>query len=193
MAASDLDTELRTRAETTAASILSAAQAEAARLASEADLLIADRRRKVLKDMEDEYGSEARIAIASERHAAMRAVLLARTRVVDRVLERVRALLPEAAARQSYLSGLSAELTEALQFVERDGAVVQCSVDLASILREALRAQPEIKVQPVSDLGTGFIVVGREASVLVDARLDARVDSLASVLAIEIHTLLGEA
>jgi vacuolar-type H+-ATPase subunit E/Vma4 len=193
MAASDLDTELRTRAETTAASILSAAQAEAARLASEADLLIADRRRKVLKDKEDEYGSEARIAIASERHAAMRAVLLARTRVVDRVLERVRALLPEAAARQSYLSGLSAELTEALQFVERDGAVVQCSVDLASILREALRAQPEIKVQPVSDLGTGFIVVGREASVLVDARLDARVDSLASVLAIEIHTLLGEA
>jgi hypothetical protein len=48
-------------------------------------------------------------------------------------------------------------------------------------------------VQPVSDLGTGFIVVGREESVLVDARLDARVDSLASVLAIEIHTLLGEA
>ncbi len=193
MAASDLDTELRTRAETTAASILSAAHAEVARLASEADLLIADRRRKVLKDKEDEYGSEARIAIASERHAAMRAVLLARTRVVDRVLERVRDLLPEAAARQSYLSGLSAELTEALQFVERDGAVVRCSVDLASILREALHAQPEIKVQPVSDLGTGFIVVGREESVLVDARLDARVDSLASVLAIEIHTLLGEA
>ncbi|MGB8222605.1 MAG: V-type ATP synthase subunit E family protein [Polyangiales bacterium] len=193
MAASDLDTELRTRAETTAASILSAAQAETARLASEADLVIADRRRKVLKDKEDEYGSEARIAIASERHAAMRAVLLARTRVVHRVLERVRALLPEAAARQSYLLGLSAELTEALQFVERDGAVVRCSVDLASILREALRAQPEIKVQPVSDLGTGFIVVGRGESVLVDARLDARVDSLASVLAIEIHTLLGEA
>jgi vacuolar-type H+-ATPase subunit E/Vma4 len=87
---------------------------------------------------------------------------------------------------------LSAELTEALQFVERDGAVVRCSVDLASILREALRAQSEIKVQPVSDLGTGFIVVGREESVLVDARLDARVDSLASVLAIEIHNLLGE-
>jgi len=192
MAASDLETELRRRAETTAASILSAARAEAARLASEADLRIAERRRKVLEDKEDEYSSEARMAIASERHAAMGAVLLARTRVVDRVLERVRDLLPEAAARRSYRSGLSAELTRALQFVDRDGAVVRCSIDLAPALRESLRAQPMVKVEPAADFGTGFVVVGRGGSVVVDALLDTRVDSLASTLAIEIHAFLGE-
>jgi vacuolar-type H+-ATPase subunit E/Vma4 len=170
--ASDLDTELRRRAETTAASILGAARAEAERLASEAEMLVADRRRAVLRDKEAEYSSEARAAIASERHAAMRVVLLARTLVVDRVLERARALLPEAARRQIYLSGLSDELTKALQFVDSDGAVVRCSIELTSALREMLRARPEVKV---------------------DARLDTRIDRLASALAIEIHAYLGKA
>lgn len=193
MPASDLDTELRRRAETTAGSILSAARTEVARLASEAEMLVADRRRAVLRDKEAEYSSEARVAIASERHAAMRIVLLARTRVVDRVLERARALLPDAARRQTYVSGLSGELTKALQFVDSDGAVVRCSVELASALREMLRARPEVEVEPIADLGTGFVVVNRARSVMVDARLDTRIDRLASVLAIEIHAYLGKA
>ncbi|MGB8332087.1 MAG: V-type ATP synthase subunit E [Polyangiales bacterium] len=193
MSRSDLDTELRRRADTTAQAILGAAQVAAQRLASEADLRIAERRREVLEHKETEYGAEARVAIAAERHAAMRAVLLARTRVVDRVLERVRALLPEAATRPSYVSDLNRELTKALQFVEAEGAVVRCSPKLAPTLREALRAAPKVAVEATDSIGTGFVVVGRGASVTVDALLDTRVDRLASALAIEIHAQLGEA
>lgn len=190
MAGSDLDTELRRSAERTAESILSAARTDAQRLASEADRLIENRRREVMKGKEAEYGAEARIAIAAERHAAMGAVLLARTRLVDRVLDRSRALLPEAAQTEIYLSDLSRELTEALQFVDADGAVVRCSVDLEPAVREALRARPEVTVKPEADVGTGFIVVGGGASVLVDGRLETRIEHLASTLAIEIHARL---
>jgi hypothetical protein len=41
-------------------------------------------------------------------------------------------------------------------------------------------------------VGTGFIVVGAAQSVLVDGRLETRVDRLSSALAIEIHARLEE-
>ena len=192
MAKSGLDTELRHSAERTSESILGAARADAKRLGTESERVVEDRRREVLKDKEAEYGAEARVAIAAERHAAMEAVLLARTRVVARVLERARALLPDAGQKEAYLSTLSSELMEALQFVDGEGAVVRCSAALAPAVREGLRDRPEVKVETEADLGTGFVVVGAEGSVVVDGRLETRIDRLASVLAIEIHARLQE-
>ncbi|MBW1758306.1 MAG: hypothetical protein JRJ80_19350 [Deltaproteobacteria bacterium] len=188
MAAPDLDTELRRSAERTAESILGEARAEAERLDSEADRLIGDRRSAVLKDKEAEYGAEARVAIAAERHAAMRAMLLAQTCLVARVLERTRALLPDAAQAEAYVSTLSNEVTEALQFVDSDGALVRCSAGLEQAIREGLRDRSEVKVETEAGIGTGFVVVAGDGSVLVDGRLETRIDRLASVLAIEIHT-----
>jgi vacuolar-type H+-ATPase subunit E/Vma4 len=192
MPASDLDTELRQSAGKTAESILSAARADAKRLASEADRVIAERRIKVLTGKEAEYGAEARVAIAAERHAAMRAVLLARTRVVDRVLEGARALLPEAVRSETYTSTLRSELVGALEFVDGEGTLVRCSTDLAPAVREALRDRPGVKVEPEADVGAGFIVVGADGSVVVDGRLETRIDCRASVLASEIHARLEE-
>ena len=192
MAASDLDTELRQNAERTAESIRGEARADAERLGSESDRLIEDWRSQALREKEAEYGAQARVAIAAERHAAMEAVLLARTRVVARVLGRARALLPDAAQKEAYLSTLRSELTEALQFVDGEGTVVRCSTDLERAVREGLRDRPEVKVEADADVGTGFVVVGAEGSVVVDGRLDTRIDRLASVLAIEIHRRLQE-
>jgi vacuolar-type H+-ATPase subunit E/Vma4 len=192
MAKSGLDTELRHSAERTSESILGTARADAERLGSESERVVEDRRRQVLKDKEAEYGAEARVAIAAERHAAMRAVLLARTRVVARVLERARALLPDATRSEAYLSTLSSELMEALQFVDGEGAVVRCSRDLEGAVRKGLRDRPEVKIETEADVGTGFVVVGAEGSVVVDGRLETRINRLASVLAIEIHTRFQE-
>ena len=192
MAASDLDTELRQSAERTAESIRGEARADSERLGSESDRLIEDWRSQALREKEAEYGAQARVAIAAEKHAAMEAVLLARTRVVARVLERARALLPSAAQNEAYLSSLGNELMEALQFVDGEGAVVRCSAALAPAVREGLRDRPEVKVETEADLGTGFVVVGAEGSVVVDGRLETRIDRLASVLAIEIHARLQE-
>ena len=192
MAKSGLDTELRHSAERTSESILGTARADAKRLGAESERVVEDRRREVLKDKEAEYGAEARIAIAAERHAAMRAVLLARTHLVNRVLERAQALLPDVARNEAYLATLGSELTDALQFVEGEGTVVRCSADLGPAVRDRMRDRPEVKVEPEADVGTGFVVVGAEGSVVVDGRLETRIDRLASVLAIEIHTRLQE-
>ncbi|MFA9410524.1 MAG: V-type ATP synthase subunit E family protein [Deltaproteobacteria bacterium] len=192
MAKSGLDTELRHSAERTSESILGTARADAKRLGAESERVVEDRRREVLKDKEAEYGAEARIAIAAERHAAMRAVLLARTHLVDRVLERAQALLPDVARNEAYLATLGSELTDALQFVEGEGTVVRCSEGLGPAVRDRMRDRPEVKVEPEADVGTGFVVVGAEGSVVVDGRLETRIDRLASVLAIEIHTRLQE-
>jgi len=192
MAKSGLDTELRHSAERTSESILGTARADAKRLGTESERVVEDRRREVLKDKEAEYGAEARVAIAAERHAAMRAVLLARTHLVDRVLERAQALLPDVARNEAYLATLSSELTDALQFVEAEGTVVRCSEDLGPAVRDRMRDRPAVKVEPEADVGTGFVVVGAEGSVVVDGRLETRIDRLASVLAIEIHTRLQE-
>ena len=192
MTKSGLDTELRQSAERTSESILGTARADAERLVSESERVVEHRRTEVLMGKEAEYGAKARVAIAAERHAAMRDVLLARTRVVERVLERARTLLPAAAQSEAYLSTLSSELTDALLFVDAKGAVVRCSDYLAPAVREKLRDRPEVKIEPEADLGTGFIVVGAEGSVLVDGRLETRVDRLRSVLAIEIHARLEE-
>ena len=192
MAKSGLDTQLRHSAERTSESVLGAARADAKRLAAESERVVEDRRREVLKDKEAEYGAEARVAIAAERHAAMRAVLLARTHLVDRVLERAQALLPDVARNEAYLATLSSELTDALQFVEAEGTVVRCSEDLGPAVRDRMRDRPAVKVEPEADVGTGFVVVGAEGTVVVDGRLETRIDRLASVLAIEIHTRLQE-
>lgn len=192
MARSDLDTELRRTANETAEAILNAARGDSERVASQSQRAIEDRRRELMERKEAEYGAHARRAIAAERHAAMRAVLIARTQVVDRVLERARALLPKAAMEERYLTSLGAELTEALKFVDGDDAMVGCSPALEAAVRKALSDRPSVRVEADRDMGTGFIVVGAGGSVLVDGQLETRMDRLASSLAIEIHARLRE-
>ncbi len=192
MISSDLDTELRRAADKTAESIMKAARAEAEEIAAEAKRSIEEQRRELMADKEAEYGADVRRAIAAERHAAMRDVLLARTALVGRVLERARALLPQAVESQDYLSGLDSELAETLKFVEGDEVVVRCSPTLESAVRKALTERPQVEVEAETGTGSGFIVLGGGGTVLVDGWLDTRIDRLASSFAIEIHARLKE-
>jgi vacuolar-type H+-ATPase subunit E/Vma4 len=192
MAGSDLDTELRRAANETAESILDAARSDSERVVSQSERAIEGRRRELMALKEAEYGADARRAIATERHTAMRAVLMARTKLVDRVLERARGLLPEAAADERYLAALGAELAEALKFVEGDDAMVRCSPALEPTVRNSLSDRPRVRVQTDQEIGTGFIVVGAGGSVVVDGQLETRIDRLASTLAFEIHARLQD-
>lgn len=192
MPESDLDSELRRSAQRTVDSIRAEALREADRITSESDRAIAERRREVIGDKEATYLAEARVAVAAARHAAMRSVLLARTRLVERVLDRARTSLAEAARRQSYLSTLGREIAEALRFVDDSGVVVRCSSNLESAVRELLRDRPDLSIEVDEEHGTGFTVIGDRGSVLVDGRLESRLERLSSSLAIEIHSRLGE-
>ncbi len=191
MPAGDLDSELRATAKRTAEAILREARATADQLTEEAERSIGNRREQLLEAKEAEYTAEARRAVAAEKHAAMELTLMARTRLVDRVLQRVRAQLPEVAGGDAYRSGLPGELERALAFVEGEEIAVRCSTDLVEAVRDTLRAQPGVEVEPDAGLSSGFIVAGDGGAVLVDGRLETRVDRLASALAIEIHWRLG--
>lgn len=192
MPKSDLHSELRRSAQRTVESIRTAARDEADRLNSEADRRIAGRRNEVIKGKEAEYHSEARVAVAAARHAAMRDLLLAQTGVVERVLERARLLLPEATRSDAYVLELDTDLENALQFVEGDDALVRCSPGLEAAVRKALRTRPGLTIQADPDLDSGFIVSGAGGTVVVDGRLQTRIETLASTLAIEIHARLEE-
>ena len=192
MTGSDLDSELRRRAEETATSILREARAEADRLVDEAQRIAEERRSEAIQDREAKYRSEARIAIAAERHEALRGVLEARTRAVERVLAELRSILPDASTTESYLASLADQISEALQYVDGDGAAVRCSPSLQAAIRAALRDRPQVRVEPDPDVGTGFVLTGAEGTVLVDGRLETRIERLAPTLAIEIHESLRE-
>jgi vacuolar-type H+-ATPase subunit E/Vma4 len=93
---------------------------------------------------------------------------------------------------ERYLTSLGAELAEALKFVDGDDAVVRCSPALEVAVRNALSDRPRVRVEAKKQMGTGFIVVGASEPVLIDGKLDTRIDRLASSLAIEIHARLRE-
>lgn len=192
MAASDLDTELRRAAEASAESILSAAREESAKIMSEAAQQIDERRSAQIRDKEEEYGAHSRASVAAEKHDALQAVLVAQTTLIERVLDRARSLLPESAKSKAYLSELPGELREALQFVDGDSTVVQCSKEIEAVVQDSLRDQAGVNVKVFTEESTGFVVVGRDGSVMVDGRLESRIDRLAPSLAIEIHKRLEE-
>ena len=191
MAQADLIAELHRRAEETANAIRQSTREEAERIASDADRAIEERRSSVLRSREDEYRAEARASIAAARHEAMRAVLLAQTRLVERVLDSARGLVPALIRDEAYLSQLPTELKEAIAFVGGENATVRCSDGLEAPVREALRAMPRVSIETMN-AGSGFVASGDGGSVRVDATLEARLSRLAPALAIEIHDRLEE-
>ncbi len=191
MAQADLIAELHRRAGETANAIRQSAREEAERIASDADRAIEERRSSVLRSREDEYRAEARASIAAARHEAMRAVLLAQTRLVERVLDSARGLVPALIRDEAYLSQLPTELKEAIAFVGSENATVRCSDGLEAPVREALRAMPRVSIETMN-AGSGFVASGDGGSVRVDATLEARLSRLAPALAIEIHDRLEE-
>lgn len=192
MAPSGLDAALRQRAHEAAEAIVRAARQEAARIAAEAEAAIEERRANVLGSREDEHQANARAAIAAARQESMRTVLLAKTGVVDRVLERARALIPDVKERETFRVALAEEVTEALAFVGAEGTLVRCSRALRPALVDALRAAPEVVVEVADEVGTGFVMVGEAGRVRVDGTLETRLHRLAPTLAIEIHGRLEE-
>ena len=187
-----LSGELRRRAEESAAAVIRTAEAEAERILRDAEDAIQTRQRDVLQDREHTLRAEARRRIAASRHQAMKDVLLSRTRVVDRVLEKAKALLPDTLKTEQYDSLLSKELEQALEFVGEGGAILRCTPALASTIRRSLVTKPSVAVEPSDDVGSGFVATDKEGRVRVDCTLEARLERLAPLLAIEIHRRLAE-
>lgn len=186
MSEPDLTAELRRRAEESAATIMQESKAEARRILADADESIRMRQREVLRDREKAWRAGARARTAAARHDGMKEVLLARTRLVERVLEKAKGMLPDASREEAYASLLRDDLERALDFVGDRGTTVWCTPALASELREALESKPSVVVKPTEEIGSGFVAVDDAERVRVDCTLETKLARLAPVLAIEI-------
>lgn len=187
----DLTTTLRKSAEATAARILESARLDAEEVRADAARRIQRERAESMREEEEICRAAARSAIAAERHAAMRAVLLGRARLVDRVLELAAALLPAASRTEAYRSTIGEQLEGSMRFVADKGAVIRCSPELVPAMRAASKAHDSVTVQPDAETLDGFVVVTDDGSVTIDQRLSTQLRRMRPTLAIEIHDRLG--
>lgn len=188
----DLTTELRRRAEQSAQALMQAARADAERILEQASVELEARRSAMLAKSQREHHAESRASIAAARHESMRAVLVARARMLERVMERVRALLPEACRAKSYQRTLGTEVAQAIEFVGATGAIVQCTEGLRGVIEEALGEDAVAAIEPLADGRHGFVAVGEAGRVKVDGTLESRLERLTPTLVIELRTRVKE-
>lgn len=169
-----LEQELRRRAEATIESIRNEAHEEVKRLELEASRALEARRRSTLGDEEREYRRSTRRKIAAQRRESLRAVLLARARVVDRVLERARALLPAAGRSDQYLSTVRDQVVESLRFFDPGNAVIRCRPEMVPLVQEAFEGDSQVEVRVDPELSAGFILSNHAGDLRVDMRLERR-------------------
>ena len=191
MAASYLDAELRRGADATAQALVRDAREEADRIEAEADRGIEGKRAATLEHWEEEYRGEARAAIASARREATREVLLAKTRLIERVLERAGALLDSAMLEDGYQATLAGDLKRTLAFVGANGALIRCAPVIEAKVREAVSSIDGTRLKVDESVGSGF-VVDEEGGVRVDATLESRLRRLAPQLSVEILQRIEE-
>ena len=187
MPGSDLSSELRRRAEQSSERTLRRAEASVEQIERDADAAIEQRRSTVLANRESEYRAAARSEVASERQ---KAVLEARARLVQRVLERAKSLLSEAAVGPDYRQSLEREIRLTAEYLGSDGATVHCSPGLDGPIREALRGNASVSIEPTLEDAHGFVAIGGSGAIRVDGTLEARLRRLAPSLAIAINERL---
>lgn len=174
MALEHLLAALEQEAEAHRAAALSAAREEAARVDAEATSRLGRMRNAALRDRRLRIQQETDRLLAARRRQAREEVLVARHRLLDRVLHRAVELMPEAVASQAYLGGLAEELARALSYLGPSEAIVRCSPPLTAAIRPRLDQRPQVKLAEDAGLAPGFQVAAADGSVLVDRTLPRR-------------------
>jgi vacuolar-type H+-ATPase subunit E/Vma4 len=124
-------------------------------------------------------------ALAAARRVARERVLEARAALLDRVFAAIRALLPEVATTAEYQACLANELEQARAFTAERSAVVRCAPALAEQLRQVVRTNGRLKIEPDGGISAGFRVATQDGALEVDATLEGRLRRAQPRIAIE--------
>lgn len=192
MALEHLVVALEREAETRIGVELDAARTEAARLEAEASSRIAQLRTDALQQRRIRLQQEAERIVAAARREARQKLLLARHRLLDRVLRRALELAPDVARSPAYLAGLPDDLVRAMSYIGESAAVVRCSPALATELQPLLVGHGEWKLEVDPALAPGFQVAAADGSVVVDRTLPRRLLLEEARLRLETLQELGE-
>jgi vacuolar-type H+-ATPase subunit E/Vma4 len=165
---------LEADAETKIAVELGAAREQASRLEAESGDRIARLRAEALQQHEMQFRQETERLVAASRREARQELLLARQRLLQRVLRRAVELAPDATRSSAYLTGLPTDLARALSYLDHSEVIVRCSPELGTEMHQLLAEQKRAKVEIEPTLGAGFVVAAADGSAVVDRTLPRR-------------------
>lgn len=185
MGMEELIATLEREAEESCTAALEEARREAERIRRKTDQLLERRRADAAAEMQAERDAWESMKLAATRKATRGAMLRAQRHALDRVFARANELLPAATDDSAYLDALPRDLRRALSCVADAEVELVCPSELAPRLEMAAKAIFEdgegnvrLHVQSSSDAAPGFVAVGRESGVRVDATLETRLEGL---------------
>jgi vacuolar-type H+-ATPase subunit E/Vma4 len=145
---------------------------------------LAAKRTARLRMIEAEIRAETDAALALERRRVRNEVLSARHAMLERVFTAVTAAIPGALLGEGS-SNLVRHLDEALVYMPDGGARVRCRVELEAIVRP-LAACHDLPVELAPDGRWGIVLVDPTGHIEIDNTLEARLEGLRAVLAVEL-------
>ncbi|MEZ5316748.1 MAG: hypothetical protein R2752_05050 [Vicinamibacterales bacterium] len=125
-------------------------------------------------------------ALARARRGARAAELEARHALIARVLDRARALVPEAGASDDGRRALPAFFREARSFTAGLRVRVRCAPAAAAVLAPIVAADDGAELVADPEVGPGLVVEALDGSVTVDGTVAGRLERLAPDLAVSI-------
>ncbi len=174
MPGDDLTNELRRRAEETAATILDAARARVAEIEAATVREVAKMRADSLGHTESTLRAAARSNVAEAKQSALRALLLSRNQLVDRVIAKAIELLPEFSDSEAFVASVEADVADCLEFLGPGDATVRCSPSILAATRQAVKGHDGLTVRPDETIQAGFVIESTDGAVSIDHSLETR-------------------
>lgn len=167
------------------ARILNDGRVRAAAITAASDARIAERRATTLQHRETSVHAQHERALARSRRAARARVLEARTALLERLFEQVRAGLPAVAESSTYRATLGTRLERLRVYTGGAPVTIQCAPSLAGALRRLVKTNGHLRIEPDRHVAAGFRVLSMDGRMEIDARLESRLERLRPRLALE--------
>jgi vacuolar-type H+-ATPase subunit E/Vma4 len=193
MALDQLLAVLLDEAETEAKAILAAARTEAQAILDRSSAELDERRKRQQQELE--AGSQRSIASAlvTARGAARREELLARERLLARVVRAAADRFPEMAGNPQFRERLPGLVAPALECLGDRPGTIHCLPGLMEVIGPLLADRPGLKLAPDPAVGTGFRLTSDDGALVIYATLEDRVQRLDRLVRQEIVSRLGQA
>ncbi|MGE0552166.1 MAG: V-type ATP synthase subunit E family protein [Gemmatimonadales bacterium] len=189
MAIDDLLRHLEREAEERAAGILAEAEREARDAADRAALDRERRRRAALARLDAELASEIRRGLARVEREARRRALVARSGVVDRIIELAAMRLEELPVAR-YRERLASLVAETLAYLEHTPTRLLCREDARQAVVALVDRTAGATIDPAPGAAAGLIGCSMDGRVTVDNTLVARLRRDKAELAIALTAKL---
>lgn len=191
MAMAELLAELERDAAGQVEALLSEADAEAERIASECAARLAARRAARLGEEEARLADDTARELRTTRRESSMVLLAARRRAIDRLLAAASARLGEPDWIERSAAGLDARLSAALLLAGDSAPTVIAEPALAERLRASPALAAAARVEALAGCGAGILVRAHGGAVDIDDLWRGRLDRLRPALEVDLANALA--